>query len=120
MKATFYDILGNATEDTTKASGVLFKGNNSVESSSIILYRKQEQPKEVFKYNEFRNIMGENNISVYINPKEHILNILARTDDFDGKHIGTSILFSEEDYLKFVNIIKIVSSKDFGSDLNFS
>ena len=118
MEAYFYDRQGNIIEDITKAAGGLFDGNDAVDSSVIVFDDEQEQKKNVFSYNEFHPIMGENNISVFIDPKNRIFNILARTDDFDGKQIGTSISFTEEEYLKFVNFIRVVSSKDFGSSLN--
>ena len=117
MKAIFYDRQGNIIEDITKAAGGLFEGNNVVDSSVIIFDDETEQKRNVFSYNEFHPIMGENNISVFVDPQNRIFNILARTDDFDGKQIGTSISFTEEEYLKFVNFIMVVSSKDFGSDL---
>ena len=119
MKAIIYDKQGNITEDITKGTGALFEGNDAVESSILIVDDEHDpNASHYFHYNEFHPILGQNNISVFIDPKEHIFNILARTDDFDGKQIGTSLSFTGEEYLKFINLIKVVSSKDFGSNLN--
>lgn len=118
MKAIFYDRQGNITEDITKADGGLFEGNDIVYSSTIIPDNEPKKYKNVFSYNEFYSIMGENNISIFVNPQARVLNILARTDDFDNKQIGTSISFTDEEFLKFVNFIRVISSKDFGSNLN--
>lgn len=119
MKEIIYDRQGNLTEDITKAAGALFEGNDAVESSVLIIDDEYDpNVSHYVHYDEFHPILGQNNISIFIDPKEKLFNILARTDNFDGKQIGTSMSFTGEEYDQFISLMKKVIDQNFGSKLN--
>ena len=117
MESKIINKQGNLTEEFKDVKVFLFEGNDAVESSVIITnnesYDIPHKNLLDFRYDTFSPIMEENNISMFIEPNEKIFNVMGRTDDFDGKQIGTSISFIGEDYDKFINLMrKIIEYED--------
>ena len=111
MESKIIDKQGNLTERLENVSAFLFECDDVVESSVIIV---DDEPNDnLFRYNTFSPIMGENNISIFFDPNFKVFNVLARTNDFEGKQIGTTLSFIEEDYDKFINLMrKIIEYED--------
>lgn len=113
MESKIIDKQGNLTEKLENVSAFLFEGDDVVESSVIIVDDEPVDNLLHFRYNTFYPIMGENNISIFFDPNFKVFNVLARTNDFEGKQIGTTLSFTEEDYDKFINLMrKIIEYED--------
>ena len=50
-------------------------------------------------------VLGENNISIFIDPDEKIFNVIS-CDTYKKPAIGTSVSFIGEDYDRFMNLMK--------------
>jgi hypothetical protein len=113
METKIVNKQGELTKELKDVNAFLFEGNDAVESSTIIIDDEPVDNLLHFRYNTFSPIMGENNISMFIEPNDKIFNVLARTDDFDGRQIGTSLSFIGEDYDKFIDLMrKIIEYED--------
>lgn len=123
MEAILYDKQGNIIKDHTKAIGVLFEGNDAVESNVIIKNDEQEDRDHVhiedIDKSMYHCVMGKSNISIFIDKHEKIFNLISRSDLADGKSIGTSVSFIDEDFDKFLALMQTVNDPKFGTDMNY-
>lgn len=116
MKCTVYDKRGNVIEGI---SCFMFEGDDAVESYFI--------PEEAFNQDKKENdenihhdiwdffvpVIGENNISLFIDPNSKVFNVISRSDMEDGTHIGTTVSFTDDDYDKFINLMrKVIEYED--------
>ena len=100
----------------------MFEGDDAVESYFI--------PEEAFKQDKKENnekihcdiwdffvpVIGENNISLFIDPNSKVFNVISRSDMEDGTHIGTTVAFTNDDYDKFINLMKKVIEYEDNKD----
>jgi len=112
MKTIIYDKEGNFVTNPENMSCVLFEGNDTVESQIFKKYDNNIELPEIqtkkFDYDAFNCVNGENNVSVFINPKDKIFNVITRSDMENGNYIGTTMSFVGDEYDKFIELMKII------------
>lgn len=101
MEVQLFNSQAKATDDVKNFSFVFFEGNTTVET--------QEFKNEDDKLPLFECVNDEKNTSVFINTQENMLNICVKADN---SPYYTTFTFEEEDYFKFLYLMKLVIEKN--------